>query len=496
MSAMIKRSLFTFGVFLYFLAGMIVSCNNDDDGPAQPGNLTITADNSAPSAPRGESVEMQLNIIAENGIKSLTVTVDGGNAEALTVPVGTNEGTVFYTFEIPADALLDTQYNLEFLATDQEARTSKLNLAVTVAPLISEVPAAYNFTRNGQTTVSYSGQTDRLNMVAEMKSRVLAEGDKGNLISEQVLLDAFENTGENGGGLFSFTSDRQLKNKTFQPDLDDKLFENLFSEAAQASLAANQGTIASDGTAGLLTREDKGSTILVDENGREFTQLIEKGLMGAVFYNQIFNVYLSEARIGDDVENTELAEGKNYTSMEHHWDEAFGYWNPPLDFTSPWPNERRNELRFWSNYSNVVDNVDGNGNLGTNKVIMDAFLAGRTAIVNNDPQTKNQQRDILYEQLDMVAAATTVHYINSTLKNLNAGKTGEAFHTLSEAWAFAYALKYNPNRKLELSQIEEMKETDFGADGNFWNVTTEGLNKAKATLVAAYPKLAPVQDVL
>jgi len=29
-----------------------------------------------------------------------------------------------------------------------------------------------------------------------------------------------------------------------------------------------------------------------------------------------------------------------------------------------------------------------------------------------------------------------------------------------------------------------------------WNVTPEGLNKAKATLVAAYEELGPVQDEL
>ena len=45
-------------------------------------------------------------------------------------------------------------------------------------------------------------------------------------------------------------------------------------------------------------------------------------------------------------------------------------------------------------------------------------------------------------------------------------------------------------------QIEEIQEVDFGADGSFWNVTPAGLNEAKATLVAAYPNLDPVQDDL
>ena len=34
------------------------------------------------------------------------------------------------------------------------------------------VPSTYNFERNGATSVSYSGQTDRLNQLGEIKSAV------------------------------------------------------------------------------------------------------------------------------------------------------------------------------------------------------------------------------------------------------------------------------------------------------------------------------------
>lgn len=35
----------------------------------------------------------------------------------------------------------------------------------------------------------------------------------------------------------------------------------------------------------------------VNANGREFTQLIEKGLMGAVFHSKIYTVYLTDTHI-------------------------------------------------------------------------------------------------------------------------------------------------------------------------------------------------------
>ena len=208
-------------------------------------------------------------------------------------------------------------------------------------------------------------------------------------------------------------------------------------------------------------------------------------------YHQIYNTYFTDERTGDDVENTILREGENYNDMEHHWDEAFGYWNPPLDFASNWPSDRESEDRFWSHYSNVVD-----PSLGINSIIMEGFIEGRTAIVNNDLVTKNRIRSEVAENLELVAAATTIHYINDTQQALNEGSIGEAFHVLTEAWTFANALRYYSNRKLSLQEIETIMESDFGADGNFWNVTPEGLAAAKAKIVAAYPKLDAVQDDL
>jgi hypothetical protein len=400
---------------------------------------------------------------------------------------------VSYDFPVPPSSVLGDQYSLVFTLTEQGSQTTTYNATVTTGKLI-ETPATYEFMRDGASSVFYGGQTDRLDMVEEIKA-VLSIGDAGGLVSEQVLLDMYANTGGNGGGNFSFTSDRQLKDKTFAPDLDRTFFEGLFANAAAASVNGNNGIDASNGTAGLIVRENSGNTILVDQTGKEFTQLIEKGMMGSVFYHQMFNVYLSDHRTGDAVENVELVDGENYTPMEHYMDEAFGYWDPPLDFTSPWPEAREDEDRFWSHYSNTVDNVS-NGLLGTNEIIMNAFMEARAAIVNNDLNTKNQMRDVLYEQLELVAAAVCVHYINGTLSSLGEGNTGEAFHTLSEAWAFANALKYSPRKSITTEQLEQIMETHFGADGNFWNATSDGLNAAKATLVTLYPALVPLQDDL
>ena len=61
--------------------------------------------------------------------------------------------------------------------------------------------------------------------------------------------------------------------------------------------------------------------------GYNYTQLISKFAMGAVFYNQAVDNYLDERLGADNKPNSKpYKEGAHYTGKEHSWDEAFGYW--------------------------------------------------------------------------------------------------------------------------------------------------------------------------
>lgn len=341
------------------------------------------------------------------------------------------------------------------------------------------VPQTYDFQRNGQSSVSYSGQTDRLNQLSEIKD-YLSKGNKKEVIIDANKLNAmFANTNGNGGGHFSFTSDRKLKDKTFAPDVAH--FESQFEKMADASFAAAP---ASDGIAGFIARGS--STILVDENGHEYAQIIEKGLMGSVFLNQIYNVYLTDERVGDEIENTALDGSNNYTKMEHHWDEAFGYFGVPVDFPATTTN------RFWGNYSNGRDAL-----LNTNSLLMDAFKTGRAAIVAKRYDIKNEQREILYDGFELLAASTAIHYLNDAKEFLAADNLGEAFHSLSEAYAFTQALRLSPKKKITESQITQILTVNIGE--NFWDLAQtdlSGINQAISTLTSVYPELAPVKDSL
>ncbi len=341
-----------------------------------------------------------------------------------------------------------------------------------------EVPATYTFTREGSSSVSFSGQTNRLDMLAELKAYI-GTANTGAELSQHTMLDMFANQND----VFSTTtlneSGKQLEDKTFAADID--FFKAVLLSAAAASTSVEA---ASEGQAGLIAR-DAERNILVDDKGWEYTQIIEKGLMGATFLNQIYNSYLTDLKIGNEVENDELSEGKNYTAMEHHWDEAFGYWGVNVAF------DQEGENRFWGNYT-----YGREAYLGAAAILKEAFLIGRTAIVNKAYDLKDEQRDIIYEQFELIAAATAIHYINEGITDLSNADTGNLFHHISEGYGFVMALKYSPFKKISDTQMDDILNEGFGEEGDFWTITAQSLNSAKSTLVAAYPDLTDFADDL
>jgi hypothetical protein len=348
------------------------------------------------------------------------------------------------------------------------------------------VPTTYEFTRDGQSTVSFQGQTDRLNMLSEIKAYI-NNGDKGEMVDATVLMNMYVNENSPFSSEDLNSSTKQLKNKTALADVTH--FENLFTESEQVSSA---NTTASPGVAGRIERgTGSGKFILVNEKGWEFTQFVEKGIMGAVFYNQIFNNYMTDAKVGDDVENTALKEGKNYTAMEHHWDEAFGYWGVPVDFPQGDPVLEENESRFWASYTNGRDAF-----LGVNRTLMDAYLTGRTAIVNKDYTLKDEQRDIIYKQHELVAAATAVHYLNEAIDDLAAEDMGNYLHHMSEAYNFVKAVSYSPYKNLSDDELDTILNSYFGTNADFWTATVTDLQNAKSAISGSYPEIAPVADQL
>lgn len=332
-----------------------------------------------------------------------------------------------------------------------------------------EVPSTYDFEN-----VSYTGQTQRLDMLEELTA-YMKTANEGAVVDEEVMLNMYanENNAFDNSDL-NEASSKELENKTVEGDIS--MFKGFMRDFAAATAEANGGE-GSNGVPGVVVSNDGSKQYFFDANGIEHIQYIEKGLMGSCFYFQGASIYLSSDKM--DVDNEEIEEGIG-TAMEHHWDEAFGYLGVATDF--PANNE---STRFWGKYSNGRDDL-----LETNEAIMNAFITGRAAISNQDLETRDEQIEIIRNEWERISAGTAVHYLNAA----NDAFADDAIrnHTLSEAWAFIHALKYNPSKKLSNTEIDGILE-DLGT--NFYEITTDNINAVKAALVEAYG-FENVQDQL
>ncbi|MEO0734311.1 MAG: DUF4856 domain-containing protein, partial [Bacteroidota bacterium] len=198
-----------------------------------------------------------------------------------------------------------------------------------------EVPDTYAFVRDGQTTVSFSGQTARIGMATELI---------GAMKDPSVTEEALDNMFTNPDGVDPF-NDSELNASTKSVRSKVAASQDLYSGNAtgaatikadfDAWIAAQVDEVfprwndlAAPGEAGQIA--DDGSTRYVNGWGLEYNQAVNKALIGALMYDQLANNYLGTAVLDEGTNRNDndagtVADGKNYTTMEHKWDEAFGY---------------------------------------------------------------------------------------------------------------------------------------------------------------------------
>lgn len=329
------------------------------------------------------------------------------------------------------------------------------------------VPETYEFKdEEGNSTVSYSGQTDRLNQLSEMADYM--ESGHTQTIDAQALKDMFANTNDNGNGNFTFSSSKQLENKCFEIDVD--MYKDYMDSIALASV--DFASTASNGQAGTLSSGT--STYLFSPRGIEYAELIEKGLMGGVFMHQALNVYFGSDKMSvDNSTVVDATNGEYYTEMEHHFDEAFGYFGVPVSFPT-----NLGQDRFWGKYCNSRD-----AELNSNALMMDNFLLGRAAISNNDLETRDEAIQIIRETWELICAAQAVSYFEGALANFGTDQA-KFLHELSEAYAFTQNLKYLPSSTRSISTTEVENILDMF--DNFWNATSADISTAKTQLETIY----------
>lgn len=317
-----------------------------------------------------------------------------------------------------------------------------------------EIPTTYQFEN-----VSYSGQTDRLGMLHELQAEIKKAATENKKLSKEQLIAMYTNNVEKAGWQGTYSDSKQLKNKTFPAY--QELFTAVLADAADKSQNLQA---ASEGQAGIITNEAQDKQYFVNENGLEYAQIVAKGLMGSLLYYQATAGYLGDARI--NVDNETVTPGRG-TDMEHHWDEAFGYWGVPIDFP-----QNTDGLYFWGSYTN-----GRSGHLGISQPMMDAFIKGRAAISAGDIATRDEQRKEIKKLWEKVAASSAIHYMNGSYADYE--DTGARLHQLSEGTGFIFSLLFNDQRSIDEEEVFDLIEKLGGSRNlleiNLYNATRESI---------------------
>ena len=316
--------------------------------------------------------------------------------------------------------ILSISFGLSFVSCEKGEETPTLT---------NPGPSTYTFTRDGESSVSYSGQTERIAMLNAIGTE-LAKVNTGVSIEASTLNDMFAN--ENGAfATEGYTKD--LKSKCASVE-DQAFYSNLFSVTDSISKLNHT---AAKGTAGLLLKSNSTSGYLLNENGLEMRQIILKGLMGSVFYYRAIEEYMGVEINSDD--NSNLVEGKNYTQMEHHYDEAFGYVGIATDLNN-FDTDAKDQTRgmFWGEYIIKRHSTDDNFAMpGVNSQFLGAIIAGRHAITLKDYATRDAAIKTVSRLWEEVC-------LNNALSYLEDAKTdtdpAAKFHHLSEAIGFLVAM--------------------------------------------------------
>lgn len=367
---------------------------------------------------------------------------------------------------------------------------------VTVTNTVYILPEEYSFTRDGVSTVFYTGQTARLGMATELKSAM----NNTSYTQEQISTMFSSGTGfadasldASGKNVRGKTAASPIAQSTVRP-LFDSWIEEFTTIVAPAVIAE---TTASSGVAGSYTEADGSRTVKVTAKGFELNQVFSKGLIGALQVDQIINNYLSFSKLDGVREDNDAgvyaythpdATEASITKMEHYWDEGFGYLQG-LDsqFRSGLgtaPNRDSANLNYYLNKINGQDNE-----AGITDKIYNAFIAGRAAIVNKDYEERDKQARLIATEISKVIGYKAHYYLVAGAEDITNGDWAAALHALSEAYGFILGLQFTKdssgNPYMTNTEVNELLSRLSAGDGGFWERTAEELNTMADEVAAA-----------
>jgi len=346
-------------------------------------------------------------------------------------------------------------------------------------------PETYTFERDGVSTISFGGQTTRLSQSNELYD---ALNSTDATVESLTLMFAGGSDGKSAGFTDTSLNDtsKLIRSKTSASAIAGssavkELFDNWIAEYVTDVIPnVKTATDASVGQAGIYGK------YAFNAKGHEIDQLFFKGLIGAFTLDQIINNYIDAAYLesykADNDAGVISGSSAPYTTMEHKWDEGFGYLYghvndgvaEDLAVAGTTPSGSGNLLMKYFKKVNDSDSKDP-------KIALDvynAFIMGRAAIVNKDYTVMEAQSTILKQKLSTVIGHYALNYLSGAIADIgtNVGDARlDAFHGLSEGYGFILSLQFTNDGSDSPYFTKAEVDTYLTQIDNFYTVETATL---------------------
>lgn len=257
----------------------------------------------------------------------------------------------------------------------------------------------------------------------------------------------------------------------------EELLKHLSNEVAKN--AANPGLLEVQLPSGDLFKSD---AAYLSKDGLDYSQLIQKVIYGAMNFSQMARDYLSTdlgpgKGLNADNESPDK-KGASYTTLEHHWDEAFGYFGAARDYLSYSDTEIKAGISIDTDNSGAISlNSEKNfafsvlaakRDLGSNthftETLFNLFLKGRKLITEKPQNYKDDLVQVarqIIDETEKVIAASVVHYINSTIGEMDKmGSNDYNFALHAKYWSemkgYALAFQFNPHSVMSINDFVQL----------------------------------------
>lgn len=342
------------------------------------------------------------------------------------------------------------------------------------SPVYADFPVTVSgYTGKATTSEAYTGQIARHTLHNSLKKLSAKGNGQENPALKAQLLSYYKGT-DAGRVILDPKTQAEFVVKQEQVDALSK-GKNLADKTYNGIIAGWPGNMTGSEVLGFMLDKtsvaDKGYDPLT---GYNYTQLISKFVMGAVFYNQAVDKYLDESLSAQkNPNNAPYKVGAAYTGKEHVWDEAFGYFGAPAhtleltakdvyDIAKQKPAAMKKADR---NKDGVVDlttemtyahayyaaGFDKAGKTDYLHTIVKAFVDGRqliaqakgVALTDSQRQQLMTYANIIATQWEKVIAEAVFKYAGSTYKDLQKlkatvegnGDAAPVFKNYSKHWS-------------------------------------------------------------